>query len=261
MSTLNLYIDIGNTNTKIYVENTIAVVTISNTQIVDQTFFAQTFWQSLITTTTIYQTYIASVNPNINEILAQKWTEQFQLHFLNFYNQNLIDFPGIQNPESKKYIGADLIAAAIATNQIATEIQSPSAEFLIVIYGTSSVYLHQKHHQILGAGFNLGIKDSLQTLLNRAALLDKNTELNQNPPILGNNTIDALSIGILGSQVLVIESYLQKLQIKPDHLIVSGGDYFLAQELLNQHFPDHLHQSNIVIEGLKIWAQHQKYFH
>lgn len=259
MKIQKIYVDIGNTNIKINVNKKIFVFCNQKILLDEQNFFIIRFWSKLkINQKLTYNFYVASVQPQILAIFIKKFRVNFCLHLLNYFNQNLISFPNIKLKQDQKNIGSDLIATAIAVNQLIQKKRWLNQKILTVCLGTLVVYLLQKNNKVLGIAFDLGIENSLQALVKSAFMLNQINFKYSYLKLIANENNTAVSSGILYSKIFAILGFASNLKIKNHHVVISGGDYPVVKKLLKKHLLKHFGYDYIVISGLKIWAKSKK---
>lgn len=235
---MNLYIDIGNTNIKLNYQNQLYLMSAK------KKYTLTSFWQAIapkIKKGNFDYIYICSVVPNILkliEVINEKYWQK-KLHLLAYTS-----LPDLKiKTKTANTIGNDLIALAFfASNKASNSI--------IVNMGTATTITHVKNRIIKGVIIIPGLQTSWEALINDAAGL-KMTKLEMpNHKKVGNNTIEAISLGIIKGAVHLINGFVKEIDLNAD-LILSGGNAPIVQKYLPQfqYYPE------ATIAGLKEFAK------
>jgi len=141
-------------------------------------------------------------------------------------------------------LGRDRLAAVAGA-----QFQFPEASLLIIDAGTALTYEvlldgHQYYGGNISPGLNMRFK-ALNSFTSRLPLVDKQ----ENCPLAGQNTKEAIASGVINGMVFEMEGYrtacLDKWGI--DKTIITGGDSdFFARKLKNPIFVN----QNLVLVGL-----------
>lgn len=188
---------------------------------------------------------ISSVNPKINSIL-KVLIEKYKWKTL-IINSNLKSNI-IYNLEDNINLGADLIAAAVGAKT-----KYLKQDIIIVMLGTATTITCVKNNEFIGGAILAGLHISQEVLMKRTALL-KNILLKPLPKnLLGRNTNDAVSVGLIYGHILAIEGIVNKYKkiLKKPVVLLSGGNYKFLQKFLN----DYIVEEHLIFYGLNtLWS-------
>lgn len=246
-----LTIDIGNTNTKlgIFDGDELLFVTRLNTstqKTADQISIEmrECFNLQGIKPADITGAIISSVVPNRSRVIknAVKMLCKISPMMLGPGLKSGINIK-IDNPAS---LGADLVACAVAA-----VVKYPAPCIIYDLGTATTVTVIDKDKNLIGGAIMPGINISLDALINNAAKLSA-FELCENPPLIGKNTTDCISSGlILGTSAMINEfsSNIEAELSQKATIIATGG---LATLVKNSLRDDIIYNENLLLEGLKI---------
>jgi len=246
-----LTIDIGNTNTKlgIFEGDNLLFVTRLNTstqKTADQISIEMRDFFNIhnISLNEIAGAIISSVVPNRSAVIKNAVKTLCKIN-------PLMLGPGLKSGINIKIdhpatLGADLVACAVAA------IEKYPAPCIIYDLGTATtVTVIDKSKNLIGGAIMPGINISLDALINNAAKLSS-FELCENPPLIGKNTSDCISSGlILGTSAMINEfsSNIESELEEKSTIVITGG---LAPLIVNHLKKDVIYNDNLLLEGLKI---------
>lgn len=210
---MNLVIDIGNSRTKIALFNEsdlmfnvpLDELTAENVEmLLDE---HPTLNMAILSSTKSY-------SPNLKKILSERFKS-----FLELNHQTLIPIENLY--ESKETLGKDRLAAAIGANEL-----FPNQNLLIVDAGTAITYdVVNSKNQFLGGNISPGLEmryKALNYFTDKLPLIEQNDEF----PMLGRNTTEAIRSGVQSGIIFEVEQYIQTLNKIYENLkvIITGGD-------------------------------------
>lgn len=246
-----LAIDIGNTNTKlgIFKNDELLFITRLNTssqKTADQIAIEMRdfFRVYNILPENIVGAIISSVVPNRSSIIknAVKSLCKITPLMLGPGLKSGINIK-IDNPAS---LGADLVACAVAANR---QYETPC---IIYDLGTATtVTVIDKDKNLIGGAIMPGINISLDALINNAAKLSS-FELCENPPLIGKNTTDCISSGLILGTSAMIDEFSSKIEDELGEkvtIVATGG---LASLIKNHLKKEVIYNENLLLEGLRI---------
>lgn len=156
--------------------------------------------------------FICSVVNSVNEKI-EKYFEKFnkKCYFSSNNNIPYIDLSDIYNPFQ---LGSDILLQSFYVSNFVDEA-------IVVSAGTVCVIYYIKNKKFLGCIMLPGISKTIESI-------NKNTEIEDfklapTNKILGSNTNEALSIGIIGNIENVVENLRSKFNTKCA-IVCSGGD-------------------------------------
>ncbi len=153
-------------------------------------------------------------SPELKEFLIKKFDS-----FLEMDYQTLIPIENLY--ESKETLGNDRLAASIGANEL-----FPGQNLLIIDAGTAITFdLVNSRNQFLGGNISPGLEmryKALHHFTGKLPLLEANDEF----PLLGRNTTEAIRAGVQNGILFEVEQYIQGLNKKYENLkiIITGGD-------------------------------------
>ncbi len=238
---MNLCIDQGNTKTKIAIFE--EDEPIYNTVINDIDFDA---WEELFTIYKIKNTIISSVKDFDSKLIS----------FLKFKSEKFIELthltplPITNLYETPETLGKDRLAAVIGAFTL-----QPQTNCLIIDAGTAitfdfidsdGVY----HGGTIAPGLQMRFK-ALNSFTQKLPLVP----VSEHHPILGKNTYEAISSGVINGMLFEIDGYINLLKEKhPDlSIFLTGGDsFFFDNKVKNSIFAN----QNLVSIGLNRIINH-----
>ena len=231
---MNIYVDIGNTNIKInFNDKYISFPTIKS-YTVDSLF--NELPQELKDCESP-KVILCSVVPSKATIIVGLSKKYWNSTPIN------IAFPlktGIKiKADQPKKMGADIVClAAYASSQ--------SNDSIIVNMGTATTITHVKNNEITGVIILPGFNTSLNSLVESAAKLSE-IELYLPNKNIGNNTDEAISIGMISGHIHMIRGLVNDINEK-SLLILSGGN----SKMISKHLPEFKWVKEATIEGMKV---------
>ncbi len=141
-------------------------------------------------------------------------------------------------------VGADIIVAALATK---SKYQVPA---VVVDLGTANKYIYvDENGDFAGVVIKSGVELSFSALTNNAAKLRGFTFVTPNK-VIGTNTIDALSSGVVygtSAEITSIVALIEKEVDKKCQVIITGGSLNVVTNVLPKTF---IQAPNLIHEGL-----------
>ena len=161
---------------------------------------------------------LSSVVPQANKAVTDAVRKVTGLTCMTVrYDMNLGLKIGIDIPSQ---LGSDIIVTSVAC---ASRYQLPLA---VIDMGTATtIFVVDKNRVIRGGLIHPGIKVSLETLSSHASLLP-HIELSAKPPVIGTNTNDSMTSGILYGHAGLIDGclhYMEEELGEPLTAIATGG--------------------------------------
>ncbi len=217
---VNLYINIGNTNTvfgftltnninelKTHRIKTIELKESNYFKVLDQ--YIKTLKDESIQ---INKIYLSSVVSLASENIEQYFSSiGIKIHFISYQDFPHIDLSNLYNPYQ---LGADLLAQINYVNSFLEEA-------IVVSAGTACAIYHIKNRKFSGCIILDGISQSVKNIAQNTNI--QNIELSHVEQLLGFNSNEAISIGLVNN----VENIVQKLQKELNTncpIICSGGD-------------------------------------
>ncbi|ATZ18925.1 type III pantothenate kinase [Williamsoniiplasma somnilux] len=175
----------------------------------------------------------------VDEIVYSSVVPKLSKKLINFANKKGIkirsikDFKSINykkfNIENTNELGADFVAYFHAMNN--------KKNHIIISLGTATTLSVICNKKFEGAIIMPGIKTSLYSLINKAALL-KTSNFHFSNQIIGKNTAEAINIGSINSHYYAIEKNIEliKQNMKIDEVIFTGGNAYLLNEKIKEKY-------------------------
>ena len=236
----NLYIDIGNTKTKINyksnrIENYFWLLT---KEVTDINYVLKNLPHNL-KLSKVRNIYISSVVPKKTAIWSQVskviWDKKPILIEHKLKTNIKYNIDNIDN------LGSDLLALSALIN-------TKNSNSIIVNLGTATTILHVKNGILEGAIISPGLKSSFKEIIKGTSLLSEvNLKISKNK--LGKNTSEALSIGLLQGHYQMIKGLINTIDSNAI-VYISGGDYIHLESLSN-----FIYIKEATIEGMKVIAK------
>lgn len=200
----------------------------------------------------------SSVNSDKSKKVIDFLQEQDGVYVFNAYDlikkQKKIKFEHI------KGIGIDRLLGLVGAME---EITPP---LITVDFGTAvTINCVDSFRKCLGGAIFAGAETQLYALSTRTNRI-KRFQLQRKDTILGQNTEEALSIGILNSiwggvQLIVkriVSEYLDNIQVP---VFITGGGYESFKTLINEwEYPNKLYRKNLVLRGLLALAKSERQY-
>ncbi len=234
---MKLYFDIGNTNIKMnfkYDKKEYYISFKTNNNYSPDSLF--TFLPKEVKSANITSVLISSVVPSQLGIVEGMVKKYFGI------KPNIIAFPikiGIKlNAIDPKTIGSDIISlSALVANK--------SNNAIIINLGTATTITHVMKNTMMGTIIIPGIGISKNILIKKASKLhDVNLKLSEK--VIGNNTEECLSIGILKGHIHMIRGFIRDIDSEAD-IFISGGNSKLIKDRI-----DAIYIKEATIEGMKV---------
>ncbi|NQZ28971.1 MAG: type III pantothenate kinase [Mycoplasmatales bacterium] len=154
----------------------------------------------------------------------------------------IISFPiktGIKfKATNPKTIGSDIIA-------LSTYIASKSNNAIIINLGTATTITHVKNKTMMGTIFAPGIMVGIESLVANASKLHE-INLKLVDKLIGNNTEECLSIGILKGHIHMIRGFIKEIDSDADVFISGGNSKFIKNKIAATYIKE------ATIEGMKV---------
>ncbi len=246
---VNLYINIGNTNTifGFSLSNNINELKTHKipTCLLRKCNYEEILDDSLknnlkINLKDINVIYVSSVVSSLNENIEKYFSKNnISLHFISYKDFAHIDLSNLYNPYQ---LGADLLAQMNYVNNFLNEA-------IVISAGTACVIYHMKNSKLSGCIILDGISQSMKNIANNTDI--QNIELIPINKILGFNSNEAISIGLISNIENIVKNLKKEFKTECP-IICSGGDsnYFSRN--------DWWFIENLEIIGLFILDQNQK---
>lgn len=195
---------------------------------------------------------IASVVPDVNFNLC-KFCEKyigFQAEFINNDGSNVdlhIDMP------MPVRVGADQLVNAVAA------VKAYGAPVVVIDFGTATTFdIVNEKGAFQGGIIAPGVNLSAEALYNAAALLPK-IRIEKPTKMIGQNTPDAMQIGLYWGYVSMIEGLIERVtkefSVRPTFVATGGLSTLFADGI---DWIDHV-EPNLTLEGLRlIHIEHKK---
>jgi len=212
--------------------------------------FATLFGISGIAIDGVRSIVISSVVPQIDRALAEGCRRYFDCEamFFTAAEQTMIDV----TTERPKELGADLLAAAIATKA------RHGAPAVVVGFGTATTFgAVSREGEYLGVAIAPGIRTSIDALVDRTAKLPQVALEAPNGPI-GRDTVSALQAGIVFGFVGQTEALVARMRhaIGEDARVVATGG--LADFIAKHTTIIDVVEPHLVLHGLALWFAAQR---
>ncbi len=194
--------------------------------------------------------FICSVVPDLSAIYGKACLKYLGIKTLNFPEDFSINFNNLyKNPQE---VGADRLMAAYAARTLYPEM----AGIISVDYGTATTFDCIAHNNYLGGLICPGLLSSRNALAKSTAKLPQiNLEVNEDEPIIGQNTASSINHGFIFGFVAMTEGLCErlKLQLPAPHCVIATGGF--AEEIAKlSSCIDFIHP-NLILEGLKFAGQ------
>lgn len=234
----NLYIDVGNTLIKMDCNNneiSDKISFLTNDKKIDEKII------KYIKTRKIKNIFLCSVVPEITTYIANFIEKTFNIQpiIIDYKSNKSLKFQTI-----RKTIGADLIA-------LATFLDVNTDNGIMVNLGTTTTIIHVKKHKLQGVVICPGLMTSFNTLVKKAKKIN-NINLRKTKNVIGTNTNEAISIGVLNGHYEMINALIIKIDEKAK-IFISGGYAHLILHLCKFTYID-----EATIEGMKIISKQNK---
>ena len=238
----NLYINIGNTNTSfaVSISNNIEELNVikKETSIFKKNNFKKNLEEVIEQfNSKINFVYISSVVPSIN-YKFENFFKKRRIVFL-FMSHNEIPYLDLTNLKNPSELGSDILAQSCYINRFFEEV-------MVVSLGTASIIYHMKDNKFTGCLILPGIKNSINSIKDSTEI--EEFKIIDTDQILGTNTNEAISIGIINTIENTVESIMKKLDTNCPIICTGGNASFLLKN--KWWFID-----NLEIMGLFFFAQ------
>ena len=257
-----LAVDVGNTDTKLGFFTTAAGGALELTKTwriqterartADEfgATFSTLFGLAGLATKLVEAVAISSVVPQTDRALAEGARRYFgcEASFFTAAEQTLIDV----TTERPKELGADLLAAAIATKA------RHGTPAVVVGFGTATTFgAISREGEYLGAALAPGIRISIDALVERTAKLPQVALEAPNGPI-GRDTVSALQAGFVYGFVGQTEALVARMRhaIGEDARVVATGG--LADVIAKHTTIIDVVEPHLVLHGLALWFVSQR---
>ena len=216
-----LLVDIGNTYTKIELENDSRIFHIETSKIVDLFSLDELFPKDLV-----FDKACISCVSTKKDLIFKEYFDKRNIYSL-IINKDFnfrIKYP------IKNELGPDLIA-------LMEGCAISDSSFIAISLGTASVFLHVKNRVFNGCAIAPGLLSSLDGLINTASMI-KDTNLDKEYELLGFDTDSSVRDGILMGHTFLIDGYIDAI-LKTDESIknvymMGGFSEVLTKKLRNK---------------------------
>lgn len=241
-----LLIDVGNTTINMAISDRKEILNTFkiNTDLVKTSDEYHSSIKSLLDLTLIKEVFIASVVPQITQILFQLFNKFLKVTPMILETGFKTGVSVIT--DNPKEVGADIIATAAA-------VVSKTENTLIVDLGTATKYIYIEKNQIKGVIITPGLKVSLNALVKNTALLP-DIDVAVPKRVLGRNTIDAMQSGATYGSSVQVDGLIKliKEEVKKDFKIITTGGYSKIIIPMLKH--QNINVENLIFDGmLKIY--------
>ncbi len=212
--------------------------------------FVTLFGLAGLAITSIEAIVVSSVVPQTDRSLAEGCLRYFgcEASFFTAAEQTLIEV----TTERPKELGADLLAAAIATKA------RHGTPAVVVGFGTATTFgAVSREGEYLGAALAPGIRISIDALVERTAKLPQVALEAPNGPI-GRDTVSALQAGFVYGFVGQTEALVARMRhaIGEDARVVATGG--LADVIAKHTTIIDVVEPHLVLYGLALWFESQR---
>lgn len=201
----NLYINIGNTNTTlIKIDNVFDPKDIKKIKTLDFEKYFNVL-KSKINEYKIEKIYICSTKSDISNKIKKEINNVF------FIDINKIDDISFNKLDNKKELGQDILAQLMY-------IKNKFDNAIVISLGTATVIYSYKNKTLEGCIILPGIYQNINTIENTTDI--KDIRIVNSNKILGTNTNEAISIGILKT----IKNFVEQIKDEKSSIIYTGGN-------------------------------------
>lgn len=240
---MTLYIDIGNTNTKLHYEldNNKLYFSFPTHDINSPDQFINSVSKK-IQEVEFLKVVISTTVPRVGEIVEEAVRELWNIEpfVLNHFINLGFDFE-IDNPRS---LGIDLLC-------LASFVSENSEDGVIVNLGTATTILQIQNKTLMGGIIAPGLMTSFNSLIQKAAKLHE-MNLEELDSTIGKNTKETISIGVLQGHAHMIDGFVKNLNAKD--VYISGGNSSKVSKYLKKY----TFIKEATIEGMKILDKKNK---
>ncbi|WP_342269186.1 type III pantothenate kinase [Spiroplasma endosymbiont of Aspidapion aeneum] len=149
--------------------------------------------------------------------------------------------------DDKTQIGGDFIANFIAINAM------KKSDYLCISMGTATTFFLVKNGIFKGATISPGIEIGAKSLFSNANLLSE-VPWKETEDLIGKNTNDALTIGIVNSHFYMIDAMIKKIKEKYNikDVVFTGGNCYKVLSLIKYNQYNFI--EDLIFQGLKLFA-------
>ena len=217
-----LLVDIGNTYTKIKLENDSRIFRIETSKIKNISSLNKLFPSEL----SFDSVCISSVSKG-KELVFKEYFDSKDISSV-IIDKDLkfnIKYPSLNE------LGSDLMALMEGCSLI-------DGSFIAISLGTASVFLYVKDYEFMGCAIAPGLLSSLDGLINTASMIE-DTSLSGKYELLGMNTIDSLRDGVLLGHSFMVDGYIKAIKEKYNDpslktYLIGGFSDVISQNIKNE---------------------------
>lgn len=185
--------------------------------------------------------YISSVNPKARDILLDNLDYSSKVSIVSpIESKSLV----LIDDDMKKELGSDIFLALNASIL-------NSKSFINVDFGTALTFNLVIDSKYIGCAIAPGVYTSYNALIYKAALLNK-VELKEDIDVLGLNTEEALSSGLINGYASLFDEYINRIMDRYNlddiDIYVTGGAYKLVKPYIKHKV---IEDNNLVLNGFK----------
>ena len=137
-----------------------------------------------------------------------------------FISHNEIPYLDLTNLKNPSELGSDILAQSCYINRFFEEV-------MVVSLGTASIIYHMKDNKFTGCLILPGIKNSINSIKDSTEI--EEFKIIDTDQILGTNTNEAISIGIINTIENTVESIMKKLDTNCPIICTGGNASFLLK--------------------------------
>lgn len=190
---------------------------------------------------------VCSVVPSVLNILKNALNimlPHIKVFFISGKCNTNINFKNINLNE----IGADLISLAQGAIKLINASKKPC---IVASLGTASTFsLIDEKNTFLGASIAPGFKTSLESLINKAELLDKFSNFKTPVKIINTSTKDCILSGNIYGHTCLVQGMINKIkkEINKDcNVVLTGGYAQIIRESLSIKY---VYRPNLLLDGM-----------
>lgn len=220
---MNLIIDLGNTFIKFFIYNNENLYDSKVLEYPKEIDFLADLLFSNLDGVKIENVIISSV-----VIYNQMFINKMKSIFKNvIFLDSSIKLPILNFYKTPETLGYDRIAGVVAANYL-----FPNTNILVIDAGTAITYdIITSNSEYLGGNISLGLEmrfKALNTFTKKLPLLSKN----ENESFIGDNTNEAIILGVQSGLIFEIQGYIDFFNKKYDNnkIIFTGGDTFFFEK-------------------------------
>lgn len=191
---------------------------------------------------TCSEVIISSVVPELNEVFADYFLDQFGLTPL-FVGTGVKT--GIKiNSDNPKEVGADLIGNSVGATNVYNE------TCLIIDLGTATTFTYLENKVLKGVVIATGLTTSKNALVSMTSLLPQ-VELKATKKVLGTNSVDCIKSGLVYGHASMVDGMIKRIKTETNHpnltVIMTGGHAKIIAPYCEE---DITLDSSLILKGL-----------